>query len=159
MIYYGHADACIHLMRRINMFCKNCGNELTGSEVFCPKCGFQNAAQAETEQAQPDFSAQQSGTCPVCGNPVNPTATFCTTCGATLNGAADSSMNNSMNNGTNYGSDFGYSEPPKKKRKKAPFIIGGAAAVVLIAGGICIANAASLGNFIKRTFSSPESYY
>lgn len=141
------------------MFCKNCGNELTGSEVFCPKCGFQNAAQAETEQAQPDFSAQQSGTCPVCGNPVNPTATFCTTCGATLNGAADSSMNNSMNNGTNYGSDFGYSEPPKKKRKKAPFIIGGAAAVVLIAGGICIANAASLGNFIKRTFSSPESYY
>ncbi|MCM1192066.1 MAG: DUF4854 domain-containing protein [Butyrivibrio sp.] len=45
----------------------------------------------------------------------------------------------------------------KPKKKKAPWII--AACVLAALAAVCVVNAASLGNFFRRTFSSPEKYY
>lgn len=124
------------------MFCKNCGNELADGSIFCPKCGYRNdlgndISNAVPEQ-QPAFQEQ----------PFQP----------------EPSMQQSWDQSSQmppYPSapDPAFYREPPKKRKKAPFIIGGVAAAAAVIGGVCIVNAASISNFIGRTFTSPEKYY
>lgn len=49
------------------MFCKNCGNDLTSENTFCPKCGYQKGS--------------GRGFCANCGNELAPGANICGKCG------------------------------------------------------------------------------
>ena len=54
------------------MVCKTCGNQLSDTAKFCPKCG----TKIVIEQDQNKF-------CSVCGNKLNASAKFCPKCGTT----------------------------------------------------------------------------
>ena len=54
----------------MNMFCRNCGNEMNENAAVCIKCGF----------------ARGTGNsyCPNCGKETGPNAAFCVNCGCAL---------------------------------------------------------------------------
>lgn len=62
-----------------------------------------------------------------------------------------------------YGTDnYGYHIPPepqKKKRSAGKIIAVVAAAAVVVVGGVGVVNASAIGNFVKQSFSSPQSYF
>lgn len=127
------------------MFCRNCGNEMPDGTLFCPKCGYRstvNNSDPSPDTPSYDSGAGQPGQQPYQGQPVQ------------------QNWGNSGQVPPQYGTPNPYYQPkPPKKRKKTPFVIGGIAAAAVLIGGVCIANASAVSNFIKRTFSSPEKYY
>lgn len=100
------------------MFCSNCGNVVSETEKFCPKCGY-------PVQTEPDEAP----------NPEPAVA-----------------------DGAKKAAETGKEILQKVGGKKmVPLMAAAAAAVVLVV--VVIANVARLGNFMHKTFSSPEKYY
>lgn len=90
--------------------------------------------------------------CDKCGTQLQDFVKFCPKCGAPVpvsEDVAPAEMNQAASQSA--------ATQGKQPKKMMPFLIAGAAiAVVLI---VVVANAANIGNFFRRTFSSPEKYY
>lgn len=127
------------------MFCEKCGTQLQDGERFCPNCG--EPAPASTASA-PAGGVQNAAPQPVQPSPMPQPAPYVPG-SATAAGAAQPD-----GKGKRKKPDGG------KKPKKAVFVAAGVAvlAVVLVSVGIVV-SAGNMGNFFRRTFSSPEDYY
>ncbi len=90
--------------------------------------------------------------CEKCGKSLEGPERFCPNCGAPVPSeeAGDTAA-------VPAGAQITADRPPEKKKKAIPLIVGGVA--VLAAVMLCILNAVTLGNFFRRSFSSPEEYY
>ena len=123
------------------MFCEKCGTQLQDGERFCPNCG--EPAPASTASA-PAGGVQNAAPQPAQPSPVPQPAPYVPG-SATSAGAAQPG---------------GKKPGGGKKSRKGIFIAAGVAvlAVVLVSVGIFVF-AGNVGNFFRRTFSSPEDYY
>lgn len=137
------------------MFCTICGNQIQDSEMFCPKCGTPvSAPETVTLQAEqasvpvtpaqiPYQNAQPQMQMPYHNMQAQPQMPY-------HNMQAQPQMPY-QNAGV---------QPPTKGGKSKiliPLLIAG----VAVAAGIIavVVNAASIGNFFHKTFSTPEKYY
>lgn len=97
--------------------------------------------------------------CEKCGKSLEGAERFCPECGApvpfreTEKAAAVTTGQEEASAGNGTPGDR-----PSGKKKKAVFLIAGGAAI-LAAAILCIVNSAGIGNFFRRSFSSPEEYY
>lgn len=119
------------------MFCEKCGTQLQDSERFCPNCG--TPAPTDTVSASNTVSASETAQ----NAAVQPEAAPNTVTDAA--GVAQA---------TGVAGD-------KPSKKKKGFIIAGVAAAVVLVVVIAVAFdiTARVGNFVHKTFSSPEKYY
>lgn len=100
--------------------------------------------------------------CSNCGSTVSETEKFCPKCGYPVQSEPDEAPNAkpepAVADGAKKAAKMGKEILQKVSGKKmVPLIAVAAAAVVLVV--VVIANAARLGNFMKKSFSSPENYY
>ena len=128
------------------MFCEKCGIQLQDSERFCPKCGTPAPVDAASASEETQKAAAQ------------PESTQAVTNVADNVAAGAEGAIKTAETGKESVPSVGEENAPKKK--KGAVIAGVAAAVVLI---VIIAGVsgitARIGNFIHKTFSSPEKYY
>ncbi len=106
--------------------------------------------------------------CKNCNAEVPESATFCPTCGQAVEKVEAPTqetnaqyMNFTNMNAENPGtssSSVNLEEPPKKdgKKKILGIVLAAVAAVAVLIG---VTSHAQIGNFVKKTFGSPESYY
>lgn len=116
------------------MFCENCGSVLEDDALFCPKCGFR--VSQETAPAQEVTPAQA----------VAPTQEV-----TPVQEQAQIPAVPVMQG-----------QPAGKKagKKKGLFIaLAAVLSVVLLVGIILLINIAAIGNFFRKTFSTPDEYY
>lgn len=129
------------------MFCEKCGTQLQDSERFCPKCGT---------PAPVNAVPASEGTQGAAAQPESTPQAVTNAAGNVAAGAAEAVKSAETGNQSVQSVDEG--KAPKKK--KGPVIAGVAAAVVLV---VIIAGlsgiTARIGNFVHKTFSSPEKYY
>lgn len=125
------------------MFCEKCGTQLQDSDKFCPKCGtpapVSTDAPAPSEQPENNTQAVTA----VSEQPKEDTQAVTT--------VSEQPKENTQTAAP-------ASKQPKAKSImfKALVIAGAVVAVFLVA---IIANASRIGNFVHKTFSSPEKYY
>lgn len=145
------------------MFCEKCGTQLQDSDKFCPKCGTPSPVPAEsvnegdTQDAkvsaeQTDVTEQKDSTeqKDLPGQPENNVPA------ATEDSAEKVSVNAEETKTPTAPAAEGENKKPKSNMTKVLIIVGAAVAVVLAA---FIVNISRIGNFIHKTFSSPEKYY
>lgn len=137
------------------MFCEKCGNPVGESEKFCSQCGAPLPAmepeatvtEPVSAEAEVTEAAEATAAEPVSAEPEAPLPVSLAVPQVQEAPIAPAvPVEKQEDNG----------KAPKKK-KKAPWII--AACVVVAVVVVCVVNGARLGNFFRRTFSSPEKYY
>lgn len=103
--------------------------------------------------------------CDQCGSEVKETESFCSNCGAPVQKQPVDQpvepVEPSQDNSYTTPSD-NQMQPPKAKggiKKGILISVLAGAAVLVVLMAVLIANAASVSNFIHKTFSSPEDYY
>lgn len=123
------------------MTCKNCNGEMPEGALFCPTCGQKH----EAEPVAPVENVSENSAEPVAEEPI-----------AEETAAAEAVTNSTY---MNFGPTEESVEKPKKKGK-GKMIAGIVAAIVaVVAIGVGITAHAQIGNFVRKTFSSPEAYY
>lgn len=149
------------------MFCKNCGKEISNETKFCPSCGqpISSAPTGTTPAENTDSAASQAET-PASDFEAASVQTSEDTQSANNSAPASENVQPTYNSAPepNYTQPV-YSTPdgqspmmmPKKNGKKIAAIIAAVIVVALIAVGATAH--AQISNFVRRTFSSPESYY
>lgn len=124
------------------MFCERCGNPVGESEKFCSQCG------APLPEMEPTATSEA---------PVEAAATAA----AESVAAAPVALSVPQVQEAPIAPAIPEEKPDvsgkKPKKKKAPLII--AVCAVVAVAVICVAVIAGLGDFFRRTFSSPEEYY
>ncbi|MDE5588191.1 MAG: DUF4854 domain-containing protein [Acetatifactor sp.] len=148
------------------MFCERCGNPVGESEKFCSQCGaplpeMEPAATSEAptapEAAAESVSAETEAT--AAAESVSAEAEV--PAAAESVSAAPVPLSVPQVQEAPIASAIPEDKPDvsgkKPKKRKAPFIIAACAVVAVVA--ICVAVVAGLGDFFRRTFSSPEEYY
>ena len=130
------------------MFCEKCGTQLQESEKFCPKCGTPAPTDTVPASGETQGTATQSEAAPQAATDDADAAAAADVTEAVKTTDVEKEPVQSTGEGS----------APKKK--KGPVLIGVAAAIVLV---IIIAGVsgitARIGNFVHKTFSSPEKYY
>ena len=130
------------------MFCEKCGTQLQESEKFCPKCGTPAPTDTVPASGETQGTATQSEAAPQAATDDADAAAAADVTEAVKTTDVEKEPVQSTGEGS----------APKKK--KGPVLIGVAAAIVLV---IIIAGVsgitARIGNFLHKTFSSPEKYY
>lgn len=113
------------------MFCGKCGSEIKEGGKFCGVCGAPVQEELVQEAPVREGAVQEEPVQMVAGAPVFDTSAF----NAPVN-------------------------EPKKGKKAGIFVALAVAAAALAAVvSVCVVNAASINNFLKKTFSSPEKYF
>lgn len=115
------------------MFCEKCGKMLEGPEKFCPNCGAPVPPGEETETTGETsvLPAEETAAAETTGETSVPPISV--------------------------GPQVPADRPPAKNKKAIALIAGGAAVLAVVI--LCILNVTRLGNFFRRSFSSPEEYY
>lgn len=137
------------------MFCEKCGNPVGDSEKFCSQCG------APLPEVEAELTSEASMA------PTIPDATVEAEAEVTAESvpaeaeAAPVPLSVPQVKEEPIAPAIPEEKPNAggkgRKKKKIPLII--AACVTLAIAAVCVVNAARLGNFFHRTFSSPEKYY
>lgn len=138
------------------MFCEQCGTEVKDTERFCPKCGTPvqsgNNAQ-QTPGGQADKGLPQVDVGKMADTVSQTVSNAADTVSQTVSAAADEAKKALKNLS---GNKKGILDKIWNPKTRIP-IIAGAAGVLAVA--VVAANGARLGNFFRKTFSSPEKYY
>ena len=154
------------------MFCEKCGTQLEDTDKFCPKCGTPApvSTDAPVPSGQPENNTQAAAPVPeqpkedalaVTAGSEQPKedALAVTACSEqpkedtqTVTPASEQPKDNKQ---TAAGAPVG-KKAVTPTLFKVLIIAGALVAVFLVA---IIANAARIGNFVHKTFSSPEKYY
>lgn len=134
------------------MFCEKCGTQLQDSERFCPKCGTPAPTPVPT-----DAVPASEGTQGAAAQPESTPQAAMDAAGNVAAAGVEAAVKTTETGKEAVPSAGGENAPKKKKG----FVIAGVAAavvlIVIIAGVSGIT--ARIGNFVHKTFSSPEKYY
>lgn len=139
------------------MFCENCGTVLKETDKFCTKCGWKNP-DAEKKQdnaaATEETAVKAEGAAETGGNAAKTEEAAEQQTAPNAMSTAETARTMPDMAGNTAGTEGGKT---KKLPPKAPLFIAAAVAVLVLI--ILAVNHAALGNFMRKTFYSPEEYY
>ncbi|MCM1056043.1 MAG: DUF4854 domain-containing protein [Firmicutes bacterium] len=149
------------------MFCEKCGNPVGESEKFCSRCGAPIPAESVPAEAEAKEAAESVSAEAVAAAESVPAEAEAVAAAESVSVEAEAAIPTPLSVPQIQEAPIAPAIPEDKpdtgskkpKKKKAPWIIAACVAVVVAVAAGCVANAASLGNFFRRTFSSPEKYY
>jgi len=157
------------------MFCSNCGSNIGENELFCSVCGTKVVKDEQNNTSNQD-SGQQSFTDDTQAQEQN----FNQTQGQNINQAQDFNQSQNFNQAQDFNQSQNFNQaqgqpfvtgqfqpnsvPPVMPKKKGGAgkiiaIVGGAVAIVAVATVGTLAATGKLGNFFRKNFTSPESYF
>ena len=120
-------------------YCANCGNQLSGTEKFCQKCGSQQKMQENSPDVQLRSQTDENNRakyCPYCGAQNSASSQFCSSCRVTLYNTARPTSPPLVPTLTQRSTP---SDGTVKKKNKVLPIVASVIALFLVIGAILLA--------------------